>query len=83
VGNCSKCGKVIFENEDCPCRYSTPARSVDGFTYWWRRFQTVKELMEGYAKEHKCKSVEGAIIHLLKNYKGTKKKLSGVSYWDR
>lgn len=42
---------------------------MDGLTYWWKKYQNIKELLRDYMKENKLSTVEETVMMLLKSNK--------------
>lgn len=38
---------------------------MDSLTYWWKRFQNLREMLRDYREKHKLKDVEECIERLL------------------
>lgn len=38
---------------------------MNGLTYWWKKYQFIKEILREYMKKNKINSVEAAIENLL------------------
>ena len=40
-------------------------KKVDALTYWWRKYQNIKCILEKYMRDNKVRNVEDAIKQLL------------------